>query len=254
MPDNNLYEPDKLPMPIAANGDYIVIPENQAVAGDGKASISLGFGPENAKIIDDGGKAVRRQDLNGLFNRLSQILYWVQSGGQWTYSTDKNYTTNCMVIHNNQFFVCVADNGPSYTTGLHEPGTNDSYWKSLSNFGNFVTSGSTVDNIKFAVDGLNASFNLSGSTQGSISPSANRGYFSMSTFSVNSSSISAGTYDIKDILQRLINNSHTHSSRTISSSLTDSDKTAAYCSYCSYCSYCCRDCTSNCDCGDDTCY
>lgn len=247
MPDNNLFEPTKLPMPIAAQGNYVVIPDQQAVAGDGKASIAIGFGPENSKLIDEGGKAVRRQDLNGLFNRLSQMLYWIQSGGQWSYSAEKNYEVNCMVIYDNQFFICKAANGPDFSSGLQTPSTNSAYWVTLSKFGDFITSGSTIDNLQFSIDGLSAAFNLSGSTQGSITPSGGKGYFSLSTFNVNSAGISAGTYQIKDILQRLVNNSHTHSSRSISG-----DGSATYCTYCSYCNYCCHDCCDQC--GDDSAY
>ena len=249
MPDNNLYEPDRLPMPIASQGNYVVIPEQQAVAGDGKASIAQGFGPENSKLLDEGGKAVRRQDLNGLFNRLSQILYWVQSGGQWTYSAEKNYEVNCMVIHDNQFFVCIAANGPDFDSGVQTPSAISSqYWITLSKFGDFITSGSTIDNLQFAVDGLSASFNLTASTQSTITSSAGKGIFSLSTFDVTSSGISTGTYEIKDILQRLINNSHRHSSKSVSGDGSG----MTYCSYCSYCSYCCRDCCD--DCGDDGMY
>lgn len=248
MADNYLHEPDPLPMPIAAEGNYVVIPEQQAVAGDGKASIALGFGPENAKTLDDGGKAVRRQDLNGLFNRLSQMLYWVQSGGQWTYKDTVNYDENCMVIYDNQFFICTTANGPDMTSGVQAPAEVSRFWVPLSKFGNFLVSGSTVSNLTFAVDGLKAQFNLGGSTHGAITPSGGNGYFTLNTFTVNSGTIPAGIYDVKDILQRLINAAHTHSARSVSGN--GQNQYCTYCSYCGYCRVCCDDCCD--DCSDDT--
>lgn len=147
MSDKNLFEPTPLPMPIASEGNYVVIPDDQAVTGDGKASIARGFAPETAKQLDDGGKAVRRQDLNGLFNRLSQILYWVQSGGHFTYKQTVNYAPNCMVIYNNQFYICTAANGPDEASGVKDPSTATAYWVSLSKFGDFITEGSTIGNL-----------------------------------------------------------------------------------------------------------
>ena len=246
MSDKNLFEPTPLPMPIASEGNYVVIPDDQAVTGDGKASIARGFAPETAKQLDDGGKAVRRQDLNGLFNRLSQILYWVQSGGHFTYKQTVNYAPNCMVIYNNQFYICTAANGPDEASGVKDPSTATTYWVSLSKFGDFITDGSSISNLTFTQDGLKASFSFSGSTQSSISPSGGSGVFNISTFRVNSG-IGGGVYDIKDILQRLIKMSHTHTSVSISG-----DGKVSYCTYCSYCSYCCHDCCQ--DCGDDSPY
>lgn len=235
-------------MPIAANGLYAVIPTQQSTAGNGKASIELGFGPENSKTLDDGGKAVRRQDLNGLFNRLSQMLYWIQSGGQWTYKTTVNYTVNCMVIYQNQFYICRKDNGPSMGI-LVTPGNNETYWIQLSKFGDFLRAGSTVDNLQFAIDGLNASFNLTGSTQASITPSGGNGYFTVNNaFTVNSGVIPAGVYNVKDVLQRLVNAAHTHSATSVSGN--GQSQYCTYCDYCDYCRVCCDDCCH--DCGDDT--
>lgn len=248
MADNYLFEPDPLPMPIAAEGNYVVIPEQQATAGDGKASIALGFGPETSKTLDDGGKAVRRQDLNGLFNRLSQILYWVQSGGQWTYKNTVNYAVNCMVVHDNQFYICTIENGPSMGAGVQAPSTNSNYWTPLSKFGSFIVDRSSVNGLTFSTDGLIASYNLTASTQSAITPSGGNGYFTINTFTVNSGTIPSGTYQVKDILQRLINASHTHSARSVSGNGTN--QYCSYCSYCDYCRVCCDDCCH--DCSDDT--
>lgn len=248
MSDKNLFEPVPLPEPIANEGNYVVIPDHQAVAGDGKASISQGFAPENSRLLDDGGKAVRRQDLNGFFNRLSQILYWVQSGGQFTYKETLNYTANCMIIYDNQYFVCRKENGPDTNVGIQKPGTSSTtYWLPLEKFGNFLTEGSSAKSLTLATDGLNTSYKLSGSNQASISPTAGKGYFDMNTFTVNTG-IGAGTYSVKDILQRLVQNSHTHSAKTVTGS-----QAAAYCTHCcDDCSYCCNDCCD--DCGDDNQY
>ena len=243
MSDKNLFEPVPLPMPIASEGNFVVIPDEQAVIGDGKASIAQGFAPETSKQLDDGGKAVRRQDLNGLFNRLSQILYWVQSGGHFTYKTTVNYAPNCMVVHNKQFYICTAANGPNEPTGIKNPASDTTCWISLSKFGDFITEGSAIGSLSFAQDGLKASFSFSGSTQSSLSPSGGSGVFNVTTLNVQSG-ISGGVYDIKDILQRLINMSHTHSRSTVSG-----DGKVNYCTYCTYCSYCCHDCCQ--DCGDD---
>lgn len=129
--DKYLVSPTPLTKPIATDGEYAVIPENQKEVGDGRASISTGFPVETSIPLSEGGKVVRRVDENGFLNLFSKFIYWMQSGGQALYNSSLNYVPNNMVVHNNIFWVCKTANGPD-NGGVVAPGANTNYWVSLS--------------------------------------------------------------------------------------------------------------------------
>lgn len=69
--------------PIAAAavaGNIATIPQTQATAGDGTASVALGFPPETFIARAAGGEPPRGQDMNGLLNLLSSALQVLQAG------------------------------------------------------------------------------------------------------------------------------------------------------------------------------
>lgn len=64
----------------AASGDIATIPQTQATAGDGTASVALGFPPETFIARAAGGEPPRGQDMNGLLNLLSGAVQVLQAG------------------------------------------------------------------------------------------------------------------------------------------------------------------------------
>ncbi|MFT8815491.1 hypothetical protein [Acetobacter fabarum] len=64
----------------AVAGNIAVIPQTQATAGDGTASVALGFPPETFIARAAGGEPPRGQDMNGLLNLLSSAMQVLQAG------------------------------------------------------------------------------------------------------------------------------------------------------------------------------
>ncbi|MFT8419392.1 MAG: hypothetical protein ABF636_11280 [Acetobacter sp.] len=64
----------------AAAGNIAAIPQTQVSAGDGTASVALGFPPETFIARAAGGEPPRGQDMNGLLNLLSSALQVLQAG------------------------------------------------------------------------------------------------------------------------------------------------------------------------------
>lgn len=115
-----------VPKPFADNGGADNIPEVKPSAG--RASFDDGFPNETQLPLNAGGIAPNRRDFNGILKILTAFQFWQQSGGQWTYLTTLNYTTPCVVYHENTMWWCVKENGPDSANGLVEPGTDEDYW------------------------------------------------------------------------------------------------------------------------------
>ncbi|MFT9016567.1 MAG: hypothetical protein ABF990_12640 [Acetobacter sp.] len=64
----------------ASAADIAAVPDTQATAGDGTASIALGFPPETFVARGAGGVPPRGQDMNGFLNRLSRAVQVLQAG------------------------------------------------------------------------------------------------------------------------------------------------------------------------------
>ncbi|MBO1325324.1 hypothetical protein K2X14_11705 [Acetobacter sp. TBRC 12305] len=64
----------------ASSSDIATVPATQATAGDGTASIALGFPPETFIARAAGGVPPRGQDMNGFLNRLSRAVQVLQAG------------------------------------------------------------------------------------------------------------------------------------------------------------------------------
>ena len=121
--------PNPIPRPWASEGDYVVIPDNQSIAG--RASYKHGFPVETQKPENDGGVAPNRVDFNGAYHQSTSVDHWIQSGGQWLYNSGLNYTSPAMVIHNGVFWFCLKENGPESANGVVAPGVDESYWVTL---------------------------------------------------------------------------------------------------------------------------
>ncbi|MBS0961138.1 hypothetical protein [Acetobacter thailandicus] len=63
----------------AQDGNVADIPASQAVAGDGTASVALGFPPETFVARSAGGVPPRGQDMNGFLKYISQAIQFLQA-------------------------------------------------------------------------------------------------------------------------------------------------------------------------------
>lgn len=123
-----------IPRVFASNGNSTVIPD--AKSGSGRASWQEGFPTETQLPLSNGGIAPSRIDFNGLFQMLSALAFWQQSGGLMVYSSKLNYNTPSVVYHAvenvGRLWWCLMPNGPdTVTPGVVAPGTNSGVWLDL---------------------------------------------------------------------------------------------------------------------------
>ncbi|WP_086613415.1 hypothetical protein [Acetobacter indonesiensis] len=132
--------PKRFSQPIAASassGNLASIPATQAAAGDGTASVALGFPPETFIGRSAGGVPPRGQDMNGFLNRLSSVLQAYQAGMIGVYdagfaSSIGGYASGSVVAGTTPgtFWVSTADNN------MTQPGANGAFWQNL--FANYL--------------------------------------------------------------------------------------------------------------------
>jgi hypothetical protein len=127
-----LTYPDLLPGIFAAgSSNHDEIPDTNA--DDGRMAWDVGFPSETSQPIVAGGVPPRRLDMNGLGNRLSQHIFFQQSGGLYVWSADLDYPAGAHILGSNGVeYIAVAASGPSATGGAVDPTTdvNFSRWKS----------------------------------------------------------------------------------------------------------------------------
>ena len=131
----------------ADQGTKNIIPDSNNEA-SGLASLINGFPAITQVKPEMGGIPPQRADFNGILYMLSAFCLWAQSGGQYTYKNNLQYNINCMVLHNNVFYVCLKENGPDTTAGIKEPGTDGATWQTLLEFIGSLT----MDEVQDAID------------------------------------------------------------------------------------------------------
>lgn len=116
----------------AASGNVATVPATQSTAGDGTASIALGFPPETFIDRAAGGLPPRGQDMNGFLNRLSKAIQALQAGYLGAFNETfaasiGGYPSGAIVSGGSvgTFWVSTADNNTS------TPGTDGATWQSL---------------------------------------------------------------------------------------------------------------------------
>lgn len=115
--------PTLLQYPLVVDGDKSTIPATDDGT-TGLFSQRYGWQSINSLPLDAGGKAVRREDYNGVFALLGNLLWYMQKGFTFNYDNTVQYYTNCVVIDpdNNKRYRCKADtigNGKPHTDGTH---------------------------------------------------------------------------------------------------------------------------------------
>lgn len=127
MPSN--YPKYLLQALIAFNGDFVIPPETQEMAGDGRLSINKGWDVETSTPLEQGGIAPRREDFNGALYLLSQFALWQQQGGLMNYSSSLNYEVGNEILLNGVKYRALKENGPNTKNVV--PGTDPKTWKNM---------------------------------------------------------------------------------------------------------------------------
>jgi hypothetical protein len=163
-----MVNPTLLKTPIASGGDKNTIPETTGST-TGLLSQEKGWQQINSLPINAGGIAPSRLDFNGVFNLLSNILFYTQKGWVWEFDETQNYFAGCTVkdTADGKTYVCIADVNASTT----HPSSDTTHWKlsdlatkdDLANYLPLSGGAMTGDNIKRNVD--NSSLELCGASQ-----------------------------------------------------------------------------------------
>ncbi|MFT8720681.1 hypothetical protein [Acetobacter sp.] len=108
------------------------IPANQDTAGDGSASIGLGFPPETFLSPSGGGKYTDGRDFNGFLNLLSRAIQRLQAGYLGQFNADfansiGGYPKGAIIAGSNagEFFISTAD------SNVTDPSSAGSSWKNM---------------------------------------------------------------------------------------------------------------------------
>ena len=125
------YPKHLLSSPIAASGDKTILPATAMEAGTGRMSQAEGWSQWNAKPISEGGIPPKREDANGAFYLLSQLLFWYQQGGLMNYTSTIAYEPGNEVMSAGVKYRCLVANGPGTDVGVVAPSANKTVWKNL---------------------------------------------------------------------------------------------------------------------------
>lgn len=132
--------PTLLDMPLVRDGNKNVIP----ITDDGTTGLfsqQYGWQAINSLPLNAGGKAVMRQDYNGVFNLLSGVIFYAQKGFTFNYDNKQAYYKGCVVVDptNNIKYECKAD-----TQGNGYPSTDTSHWQVFKETYTLPTASSTT--------------------------------------------------------------------------------------------------------------
>lgn len=123
-------QPSRIPEPFAESGTKNVIPATNATPSASQAaSWASGFPPECSRPLSAGGCPVPRDDMNGIFNTITQSERFTQEGGIWAWNATVDYAANRLVLGSDGLlYWSVAQSGPN-VGGAQDPTTDDgTYW------------------------------------------------------------------------------------------------------------------------------
>lgn len=132
-------EPTKWAQTLGKDADVVKIPD---IAGDTDPSIDKIFPSVFSIPLANGGKAIPRSVLNGLFKLLGDWIYYSQNGGIASYSNTFDYAVGSFVKYNNELYLCIQANGASSTV---KAPTDAKFWKKVA----------TEDFVKTSINNLN---------------------------------------------------------------------------------------------------
>lgn len=121
-------QPSIIPSAWAANNSTIEnIPATTTETG--KASWDQGFPVETSLPLSQGGVPPKYGDFNGILNILSQFALYAQSGGQYAWSNQIDYSVGCVVLGTDgALYRAMQVSGPS-TTAVNPVGDTSGKWK-----------------------------------------------------------------------------------------------------------------------------
>lgn len=119
-------EPQKWGQTLGQNADVVLIPDT---SGETDPSIDKLFPSVFSIPLAQGGRAIPRSVLNGLFKLLGDWVYYIQNGGIASYSASFDYAVGAFVKYNDEFYRCIQINGAS--TGVKTP-TETAYWSKVT--------------------------------------------------------------------------------------------------------------------------
>ena len=119
-------EPTKWAQTLGKDADVVKIPD---IAGDTDPSIDKIFPSVFSIPLAQGGRAIPRSVLNGLFKLLGDWIYYIQNGGIASYSASLDYAVGSFVKYNNNFYRCIQANGASSTV---KAPTDAKYWSKVT--------------------------------------------------------------------------------------------------------------------------
>lgn len=117
-----------LSSPIAGIGDKTIPPATPQAAGAGRLSQAEGFDAWTSRPIGEGGIPPKREDFNGAFYLLSQLLVWYQQGGVMQYSSSLSYEPGNEIFANGVKYRCLVANGPGTDKGIVAPAADKAVW------------------------------------------------------------------------------------------------------------------------------
>lgn len=119
-------EPSKWATTLGQDADVVTIPDT---ASETDPSIDKIFPSVFSIPLAQGGRAIPRSVLNGLFKLLGDWIYYIQNGGIASYSASFDYAVGSFVKYNNDFYRCIQANGIS--TIVKAP-TEIAYWSKIT--------------------------------------------------------------------------------------------------------------------------
>ena len=114
--------PTLITTPFAQSGDKTT-PPNTNTPSDGRFSQTLGFPPVTAIPLGSGGKAPKREDFNGAFNMLANLLFYAQKGWIFQWDSGQTYYAGCIIRYSGNLYACTAD-----VTSTTNPGSDTTHW------------------------------------------------------------------------------------------------------------------------------
>jgi hypothetical protein len=129
--------PTLLTRPLAEDAQKNTIPDTTGST-TGLFSQQYGWQSINALPLQAGGKAVKREDFNGVFNLLGGVAFMAQKGFTFNWDSTQDYYVGCVVIDatDGLRYECIADvtansTAPSADTThwqIFKAGTDIDYW------------------------------------------------------------------------------------------------------------------------------
>ena len=127
-----LEYPDLLPGVFAAGANnHEDIPDSDAATG--RMAWDVGFPSETSQPLASGGVPPRRLDMNGFGNRISQHIFYQQSGALYAWDASLEYPIGAHVLgSDSKEYIAIAASGPDSAQGAVNPvaDVNFTAWKS----------------------------------------------------------------------------------------------------------------------------